>query len=131
MVSIFKVIRENNVQVLNQLIGLATGEVPITHYNNDYLSKQELVHLQQQLKYTGLKLLDLNKRSAKGRTALHVAASWNRVEIAQLLINCPLVNVNLQDRENGWTALHRYFFLKNTFVKAYCFYAIERFLWAM
>lgn len=110
MVSIFKVIRENNVQVLNQLIGLATGEVPITHYNNDYLSKQELVHLQQQLKYTGLKLLDLNKRSAKGRTALHVAASWNRVEIAQLLINCPLVNVNLQDRENGWTALHRYFF---------------------
>ncbi|KAG1380698.1 hypothetical protein G6F61_003828 [Rhizopus arrhizus] len=113
MVSIFKVIRENNVQVLNQLIGLATGEVPITHYNNDYLSKQELVHLQQQLKYTGLKLLDLNKRSAKGRTALHVAASWNRVEIAQLLINCPLVNVNLQDRENGWTALHRALFMGN------------------
>lgn len=107
MVSIFRVIRENNVQVLNQLIGLATGEISITNYNNDYLSKQDLISLQQQLKAADLKLFDLNKRSTKGRTALHVAATWNRVEIAKLLIDCPLVDVNLQDRENGWTALHR------------------------
>ncbi|KAG1467205.1 hypothetical protein G6F56_004539 [Rhizopus delemar] len=113
MVSIFRVIRENNVQVLNQLIGLATGEVSISHYNNNYLSKEDLLNLQQQLKTTGSKFVDFNRKSSNGRTALHVAATWNRVEIVQLLVDCPLVNVNLQDRENGWTALHRALFMGN------------------
>ncbi|CAO3703459.1 unnamed protein product [Rhizopus stolonifer] len=99
MVSIFRVIRENNVQVLNQLIGLATGEVSISHYNNNYLSKEDLLNLQQQLKTTGSKFVDFNRKLSNGRTALHVAATWNRVEIVQLLVDCPLVNVNLQDRK--------------------------------
>nr|AET35421.1 ArbB [Syzygites megalocarpus] len=113
MVSIFQIIRQNNVQILNQLIGLATEDVSISNYNNPHLSKEDLLNLQQQLKITGSKTIDLNKRSVNGRTALHVAVTWNRVEIVQLLVDCMLVNVNLQDRENGWTALHRALFMGN------------------
>lgn len=55
-----------------------------------------------------LPLFDPNARSVYGRTALHLAATWDRREIVRILVNCPIVNVNLTDRENGWTALHRW-----------------------
>lgn len=80
MVSIFRAIRENDLQLITCLI--------------DEPKKKT----------------DINKRSTKGRTPLHLAVTWNRLEIAQALIDCPLVNVNLRDRENGWTALHRYIY---------------------
>lgn len=101
MVSIFKAIRENDLQLLTYFIDSSIGDLP-RQFNNT----QKII--QQQLKTAGLKNFDLNKRSNRGRTPLHVAVTWNRLEIAQALIDCPLVNVNLRDRENGWTALHRY-----------------------
>lgn len=84
MTSILKVIRDNDIQLLKNLI---QGE----HTRESKRAKH----------------LDLNKRSVNGRTALHCAVTWNRVEIAQALIACPAVNINVCDRENGWTALHR------------------------
>lgn len=81
MTSIFRVIRDNDIQLLNDLIE--------TRDSKRY------------------KPIDLNKRSVNGRTALHCAVTWNRVAMAQALIQCPMVNVNICDRENGWTALHR------------------------
>ncbi|OAD05687.1 hypothetical protein MUCCIDRAFT_120498, partial [Mucor lusitanicus CBS 277.49] len=35
------------------------------------------------------------------------------VEMASALINCAQVDVNIRDRENGWTALHRCLYLGN------------------
>jgi ankyrin repeat protein len=88
MTSIFKVIRDNDVQLLNYLID----------EDHSTFSKGDLKRV---------KHLDLNKRSVNGRTALHCAVTWNRVEMVQALMHCPSVNINLCDRENGWTALHR------------------------
>lgn len=44
---------------------------------------------------------------------MHYAVTWNRVEMAATLINCAQVDVNMRDRENGWTALHRCLYLGN------------------
>lgn len=100
MTTIFKAIRDNDIQLLNYYIDVSTGD----RHN---ISKQDIQLIQQQLRHSGSKHYDLNKRSVNGRTALHCAVTWNRVEIARALINCSFVNVNLRDRENGWTALHR------------------------
>jgi ankyrin repeat protein len=105
MVSIFKVIRDNDLHLLKFLINASTGDQHHTTYSN--VSKKDMQWIQQYLKQSGSKYFDLNKRSLKGRTALHCAVTWNRLEMAQALIECPQVNVNLCDRENGWTALHR------------------------
>jgi ankyrin repeat protein len=109
MASIFKVIRDNDIQLLNYLIDSSTGDQHHNTYNN--ILKQDIQFIQQQLKNSGSKYYDLNRRSVNGRTALHCAVTWNRVEMAQALIDCPNVNINLRDRENGWTALHRYYFI--------------------
>ncbi|OZJ04633.1 hypothetical protein BZG36_02028 [Bifiguratus adelaidae] len=49
---------------------------------------------------------DVNKRSNSGRTLLQVATSLNRTEIVRLLVDAG-ANVNITDRESGWTSLHR------------------------
>jgi ankyrin repeat protein len=105
MASIYKIIRDNDIHLLNYLIDASTGD----QYNNTYsnVHKDFTQAIQQHLKRSGSKYYDINKRSVNGRTALHCAATWNRVEMARALIECPSVHVNLQDRENGWTALHR------------------------
>ncbi|KAL9549463.1 hypothetical protein MBANPS3_005191 [Mucor bainieri] len=105
MVSIFKAIRDNDTQLLDYFIQLATHDgssVPAA------LPKQTS---QWQLKSSGQKSFDLNKRSSRGKTALHYAATYDRVAMAAKLIHCTQVDVNMRDRENGWTALHRCLYL--------------------
>ncbi|KAI8139555.1 hypothetical protein BJV82DRAFT_563737 [Fennellomyces sp. T-0311] len=115
MLSIFKAVRDNNVETVRDLVQLASAGTTTTSANYTFDSQQQQNRqlLQRYWKATGQKQFNINKRSIRGRTALHCAATWNRVEIAKILIDCPLVNINLQDRENGWTALHRALYLGN------------------
>lgn len=53
---------------------------------------------------------EVNRRDYLGRTVLHLIASSaepSTVDYLTVLLAHPGVNVNLQDQENGWTALHR------------------------
>ncbi|CAI6315721.1 unnamed protein product [Periconia digitata] len=59
---------------------------------------------------------DLNSRDGTGMTLLHHAASStsvNALDFAQALLEQPLVDVYIQDTENGWTPLHRAFYFGN------------------
>jgi alpha-tubulin suppressor-like RCC1 family protein len=59
---------------------------------------------------------DVNSRDGAGLTILHHAASStteNAVGFAQALLDHPLVDLYIQDIENGWTALHRAFYFGN------------------
>jgi ankyrin repeat protein len=100
MTSIFKAVYENNVESIKQFIRDADRTAP--SLNKDFQSGSQ----GSRKKVIG-SMININKRSILGRTALHLAAQWNRADIVQLLVDCPHVNVNLKDRENGWTALHR------------------------
>ncbi|ETW78515.1 hypothetical protein HETIRDRAFT_324419 [Heterobasidion irregulare TC 32-1] len=54
--------------------------------------------------------LDVNARDWLGRTTLHLACSASdpaSVEYVRLLLAHPAINVNVQDTESQWTALHR------------------------
>ncbi|KAI8640442.1 hypothetical protein BD408DRAFT_369912 [Parasitella parasitica] len=108
MSSIFKAIRDNDTQLFSYFIQLSANERP-----SSTVSKQDRQWIHHQLKISGQKLFDLNKRSSRGKTALHYAATWNRLEMASQLISLPHVDVNLRDRENGWTALHRCLYFGN------------------
>lgn len=59
---------------------------------------------------------EVNRRDHFGRTALHLIASntepWS-VDYLYAVLAHPSVNVNLQDSESGWTALHRALYLAN------------------
>lgn len=100
MTSIFKAVYENNVESIKQFIRDADRTAPLPHKESQSSSQGN------RKKVIG-SMTNINKRSILGRTALHLAAQWNRVEIVQLLVDCPQVNVNVRDRESGWTALHR------------------------
>ncbi|KAF7722410.1 hypothetical protein EC973_003149 [Apophysomyces ossiformis] len=108
MVSIFKAVWQNDVEVIRYLVDLGSGVRSAT-----MVPKEDQRRLVQYLKSTGQKSYNLNRRSIKGRTALHCAIAWNRVDIARILIESSLVNVNLQDRESGWTPLHSALYLGN------------------
>jgi alpha-tubulin suppressor-like RCC1 family protein len=59
---------------------------------------------------------DINWKDASGMTILHHAASSceeSAVAFATALIEHPLVDLYVQDHENGWTALHRAFYFGN------------------
>ncbi|KAF1977406.1 hypothetical protein BU23DRAFT_295705 [Bimuria novae-zelandiae CBS 107.79] len=59
---------------------------------------------------------DINSRDGMGMTILHHAASStteNAIGFAQALLEHPLVDLYVQDAENGWTALHRAFYFGN------------------
>lgn len=45
-----------------------------------------------------------------GRSALHLAASCGKQDIAEWLITEKKLNVAIKDKESGWTALHRALF---------------------
>ena len=65
---------------------------------------------------TPLTKADVNWRDGNGLTILHHAASSaaeNAAIFAQALIEHPLIDLYLQDFENGWTALHRAFYFGN------------------
>ncbi|KAG2186942.1 hypothetical protein INT44_003170 [Umbelopsis vinacea] len=100
MSSIFKAVYENNVESIKQFIRDADRTAPS-------LSRDSQNGAQGSRRKQVGSMTNINKRSMLGRTALHLAAHWNRVEIVQLLVDCVHVNVNLRDRESGWTALHR------------------------
>lgn len=99
MISIYKAIKINDVETVQYLINLASSQINI--------SKDTQSWLLPYLKVTNQKQYNLNRRSITGKTPLHYAINLNRIKIAQLLIESPLVNINIRDRENGWTALHR------------------------
>lgn len=51
---------------------------------------------------------ELNRQDDLGRTVLHKAVtSPSTIDWVRLLVAIPAVNVNAQDRESGWTPLHR------------------------
>lgn len=59
---------------------------------------------------------EINWRDALGLTLLHHAASSTSdtaIDFASALIEHPLIDLYLQDLENGWTALHRAFYFGN------------------
>ncbi|KAF2452787.1 hypothetical protein BDY21DRAFT_151020 [Lineolata rhizophorae] len=59
---------------------------------------------------------DVNKRDAVGKTLLHHVASstsTTAVGFARALVQHPLIDLYVQDYENGWTALHRAFYFGN------------------
>lgn len=59
---------------------------------------------------------DVNARDGTGQTLLHLAASSTAdtaIGFASAIIEHPLVDLYLQDYENGWTALHRAFYFGN------------------
>ncbi|KAF2149278.1 hypothetical protein K461DRAFT_287921 [Myriangium duriaei CBS 260.36] len=59
---------------------------------------------------------DINWRDSNGMTILHHSASStsdNAFGFAQALLEHPLVDLYLQDLENGWTPLHRAFYFGN------------------
>jgi hypothetical protein len=54
--------------------------------------------------------LDINARDWLGRTVLHLACAATdtaAVEYVRMTLAYPGANVNLQDKESMWTALHR------------------------
>jgi inhibitor of Bruton tyrosine kinase len=62
---------------------------------------------------------DLNSRDQSGLTILHRAVSItgeNALGFAMALIEHPAVDIYVQDRENGWTALHRALYFGNVTV---------------
>jgi alpha-tubulin suppressor-like RCC1 family protein len=59
---------------------------------------------------------DINWKDSHGMTILHHAASSDEesaVAFATALIEHPLIDLYVQDHENGWTALHRAFYFGN------------------
>lgn len=63
-----------------------------------------------------LSKVDINWRDAVGMTILHHAVSSfvnTAAAFATALIEHPLIDLYAQDRENGWTALHRAFYFGN------------------
>jgi len=59
---------------------------------------------------------DINSRDGVGMTILHHAASSsseNAIGFAQALLEHSLVDLYIQDTENGWTPLHRAFYFGN------------------
>lgn len=60
--------------------------------------------------------IDVNARDGFGRTVLHLASASidaSSVEYVRLLLKHPGINVNLQDWESHWTALHRALYYGN------------------
>ncbi|KAI9844635.1 MAG: hypothetical protein M1837_005487 [Sclerophora amabilis] len=59
---------------------------------------------------------DINLKDRNGLTILHLAASSmssNAIAFATALLDHPLIDLYLQDAENGWTVLHRALYFGN------------------
>jgi inhibitor of Bruton tyrosine kinase len=60
--------------------------------------------------------VNVNARDWLGRTVLHLACASvepSSLEYVRLLLAHPAININLQDTESHWTALHRALFHGN------------------
>lgn len=65
---------------------------------------------------------ELNAKDWLGRTVLHLSvAAPDGVEYTRMLLRHQQVNVNLQDSESGWTALHRALYNGNISAVYVCF----------
>jgi len=65
---------------------------------------------------TSAMICDVNARDWLGRTVLHLACASDEpssLEYVRLLLAHPSININLQDTESHWTALHRALFHGN------------------
>ncbi|TPX64968.1 hypothetical protein SpCBS45565_g05506 [Spizellomyces sp. 'palustris'] len=51
--------------------------------------------------------VDPNERDVEGNTVLHIAVASGNVEAVNIILQCPKLNVNMQDTESGYTALHK------------------------
>jgi inhibitor of Bruton tyrosine kinase len=74
------------------------------HFHN-----RDQAAFQRQLAAAPLQI-DINARDWLGRTVLHLACAASAraaSEYVRLLLAHPEINVNLQDEESHWTALHR------------------------
>ncbi|RUS27204.1 hypothetical protein BC938DRAFT_483592 [Jimgerdemannia flammicorona] len=98
--NIFRAVKENNVAFIEALIN---------SQNNPSSGSAPTKGGGQRSDGKGQKsaALNLNRWTLCGTTALHLAVTWDRREVVRALVECPQVNVNLVDRENRWTALHR------------------------
>jgi inhibitor of Bruton tyrosine kinase len=59
---------------------------------------------------TPLSVVEVNSRDWLGRTVLHLACASTEpsaIEYVRMLLSHPAININLQDSESHWTALHR------------------------
>lgn len=60
--------------------------------------------------------LEVNAFDHLGRTVLHLACTSTEpasLEYARMLLAHPSININLPDKENHWTALHRALYVGN------------------
>lgn len=60
--------------------------------------------------------VDINAKDALGRTVLHRVCSSLEpagIDYLRMLLNHPLINVNVQDLESRWTPLHRALYVGN------------------
>ncbi|KFY23309.1 hypothetical protein V493_05929 [Pseudogymnoascus sp. VKM F-4281 (FW-2241)] len=65
---------------------------------------------------SGLTKTEINSRDSQGLTILHRAVSSHTadsLDIALAFIEHPLIDLSVQDKENGWTALHRALYFGN------------------
>ena len=73
-----------------------------------YFHNRDQVAFQRQL--AASPPTDVNTRDWLGRTVLHLACAASAraaIEYVRMLLAQPGINVNLQDDESHWTALHR------------------------
>lgn len=54
-----------------------------------------------------IKRLDWNARNEIGQTPFLLAVSQRSFKFVDELLNCPLININAQDYESEYTALHK------------------------
>jgi inhibitor of Bruton tyrosine kinase len=74
------------------------------------VSKQSLSRTPHRKPHSTASLVDVNARDEFGRTVLHLSCSDpspTSLEYVKLLLTHPCINLNLQDEESHWTALHR------------------------
>ncbi len=53
---------------------------------------------------------ELNKRGRTGNTLLLESVAQGDTESVEILVDCPIVDVNAQDDESGYTPLHKVLF---------------------
>lgn len=79
-------------------------------FNSSSLSKSPRWDHHSQNVPPPLSNAQLNRYDPRGRTVLHLISASvkaDAIDYLEVLLNCPGVNVNLPDKESGWTALHR------------------------
>ena len=106
--------RKSSVLAYSQSQEIKTGYINAPSPSSPLLRAK--VGTQRDIEKQTLTRNDINSRDVKGLTILHHAASSSGEDaraFAFCLIAHPLVDLYLQDFENGWTSLHRAFYFGN------------------